>query len=150
MSRRHLLALSLALTLVPFGSASAAEDPLLEAVGVMSGAQLYLQFMYIGTTADAYASKLYTAKRVRTMMEVAPKLLASVSNQLEKVSKLNLAAPDKAFTTRALAAIERLDAQGRALHRYAGSGTAEDEEAYERARKAAFGEVSALLSGQTT
>jgi glutamine synthetase type III len=122
-----------------------ARDQLLEAVGVLSAAQLYQGYLNIGFVADGKAEGTYEEKDAKQILGAVLSLLDTLDKQLEKVGKLDLDKADREGVDQIRKLSGQLRDQGKELQAFWATGSKERAAAYEKIRKESWAGISKLL-----
>jgi len=128
------------------GKSKGESDPALKALGALSAAQMYSQYVLIGVTADAYANKVYEPKQVQEMINEARGIMANVSKNLTAVGKDgSIVQNDRVFIMRIQSVFQLLDKQANALVAFTQDDNSDNRAAFEAARKSSWDAISGVL-----
>ncbi len=119
---------------------------LTEALGLVSGLQLYQTYLNIGLLADVRAEGLYEAGELSQLLGTVVTPLEQVDKQLGRVAAIKgLSKDDVAALARMRKIVGQLQAQGKSLQTFWDTGVQDHGKRYEIARQAAWKELDDLL-----
>jgi hypothetical protein len=121
------------------------EDPWLNAIGVLSGQNIFTTYAYIAAVAEGFDKGTYDAQQVQQLMgEVAG--MAKVSQEsLGKVSATNIVDADRTAIEKVITIQGLLSQEAAALSQYVQTKSERDLRAYEQARDAVYPKVKGFL-----
>jgi hypothetical protein len=121
------------------------DDPWLLAIGVLSGQNIYVTYAYIGSVADGYYHKVYSADQVQSLMKETVSLTDVAIEHLRKVESTKIVDPDRKAIARVIEIMGLLKQEAEALSAYTRTQSDADLQAYETARKSAWPKIKEAL-----
>jgi hypothetical protein len=120
-------------------------DPLLEALGSLTGAHLYQSYLNLGLLADAVESEVYTREQARDMLATIGSTMDTVDKQLARIPPSHLGDAEKKHLERVHELLALLKTQTRELKAYWDTEKQEHADRYQKARKEALDGIRTLL-----
>lgn len=139
--KRILIAIFMFLTVAAWAT------PLqLETIGATGGSNLFLTYMAIGVTADAYQNKTYEKDKATSYVNSMVAQARVVQKYLKRlIDEGELSENDVTFVKRMVKTYDLLIAEGEAFIKYAKSGDQSHADTFHKNRKAAWKNISDLL-----
>jgi hypothetical protein len=125
--------------------AKPADDPWLLAIGVLSGQNIYVTYAYIGSVADGYYHKVYSADQVQSLMKETVSLTDVAIEHLRKVESTKIVDSDRKAIARVVEIMGLLKQEAEALSDYTKTQSDADLQAYETARTSAWPKIKESL-----
>ena len=129
---------------------SASKEVFLETLGGLSATNLYQSYLNIGLLADGVENKAITVEAATKTLKIVTSCLSLVHCKLAKLDKATLDPEDHDSLEQIKAVIELLRLQTQTLLAYWATGTTEQSEDYEKARKATWTGLSRILGIDAT
>jgi hypothetical protein len=145
--KKLLVIYLLMISLPGFTQNNERETRLLQAVNGFSAATLYNTYGVIGSVADAYVNKAYTATVVNQLMTAQKNLaenLVNVFGSLVKDSIL-IAPADRDYAASCIIILNGLKLQAGLLQEYSSTNSNKKQDAYEDQRKKNWSAISQLM-----
>lgn len=134
-----------AVTPDPAADSSEVESRLLLTVGALAGQNVYVTYAYIGTVADGYANKVYSADQVQELMKEVVGLCSVAHDFMQNLSESKITTDDQATIAQMAGILDLLRQEANALSAFAKSESKKDLDAYDAARSAAWPKIQAAL-----
>jgi hypothetical protein len=139
------IALTICLLMLGLSSVKASQLQL-ETIGAASGSSMYLTYISIGVTADAYEKKVYTKESAKAFILSIVKQAEVVKGYLQKlIDEKELTGEDVSFVADMIDAYGLLLNEGNAFLLYVDSGKKENVDEFHKNRKAAWEKIEKLL-----
>jgi len=116
-----------------------------EAIGGCAGASIYLAFVLVGVTADAFEKGVYDAERVQAIMSEIKALGGVMKKQLKAIRGPALGKDDEQAVDNILLTLASLDDYADRLDQYTRKKGKEEADAFQEARKKTWEKVRTLL-----
>ncbi len=135
------------IAIIMFLSVAAWSSPLqLETIGATGGSNLFLTYMAIGVTADAYQNKTYDTDKAAGYVKSMVAQARVVKKYLERlIDEGELSSNDSTFVKKMVETYDLLIAEGEAFIKYAKSGDQSHADTFHKNRKDAWKNISDLL-----
>jgi hypothetical protein len=134
-----------AVTPDPAADSSEVESRLLLTVGALAGQNVYVTYAYIGTVADGYANKVYSADQVQELMKEVVGLCSVAHDFMQNLAESKITADDRATIEHMAGILDLLRQEADALSSFAKSESKKDLDAYDAARSAAWPQIQSAL-----
>lgn len=119
-----------------------------EAFGGVSSITVYNTYITIGAIADAYVNDVYTADRVKELMNEQTSMLQVVIDMLAKcktVKSNGLSEDDVEYIKELIDCLKSLKGEAQGLSDYAETGSEDAQNSYNKNRDKAWAQISALM-----
>lgn len=118
----------------------------LQTIGAAGGSNLFLTYMAIGVTADAYQNKTYEGKKAISYVNSVTAQAKVVKKYLQQlIDSKELEENDVTFVKEMVATYDLLISEGDAFAKYVDSGDKSHVDSFHNYRKAAWEKISKLL-----
>jgi hypothetical protein len=138
-----LLALILA---APAQEREVKQDPKLVAIGGLSVTALYMSFVSVGVTADAFGKEAYEAKQVGDMMTEVSNLMKTNTRQLGAIPREGITKEDHAYLDEIVAIMGMIGDYSQLLAAFSKDKTEAKAKAFDEKREATWARLKKLLS----
>jgi hypothetical protein len=123
----------------------AKQDPKLVAIGGLSVTALYMSFVTVGVTADAFGKEAYEAKQVADMMTEVSNLMKTNSRQLGAIPREGIAKEEVTYIDEITAVMGMIGEYSQLLSAYAKDKTEAKAKAFDQKREATWVRLKKLL-----
>ncbi|WP_339612421.1 hypothetical protein [uncultured Rubinisphaera sp.] len=127
------------------GSAQAADDGRLSAIGGLSAAHMYTTYIAIGATADAFGNDVYETEQVQDIMSGMVGMIDTLKKQLLLVQENCEDKDDQRYIDDTIQVYNLLQEEARQLSTFAETRDITDHRAYEKARTTVWPRIEKLL-----
>ncbi len=139
------IALTICVLMLGLSSVKASQLQL-ETIGAASGSSMYLTYISIGVTADAYEKKVYSKEQATAFIQSIVKQAEVVKGYLQKlIDEKELTGEDVTFVAEMVETYGLLLNEGNAFILYVESGKKSNVDEFHKNRKAAWSKIEKLL-----
>ncbi len=122
------------------------DDPLLKSLGASLAGNLYFAYMSIGSIADGFEKKVYTAQNVADLMEANNNLLDSLTQVLrDSTGEYEYAESDIGFIESTIDILDQLKKLANTLVKYTKDKAKKTADEFAKIKDSAWADISSLL-----
>ena len=123
-----------------------ANDLLLESIGAMGGANIYLTYMSIGLLADSYSKEIYEKETTINFITIIERQARVQKDYFEKMMKSNdIPSEEKVFIKKMIECYTLLIDEAKYLTEYVDTGKEASGKNFQKKREQAWKNISEIL-----